>query len=302
MAMRGGEPIGTQDLPGGAPAVLALHGFGATPQEVEMVVELAQELGLRVLAPLLPGHGTTVQDLAQRRWPEWRQAANDALDQLLLDPSGKRRGPAIVVGSSMGSLLGLELAADRPGDVLGLGILASPIRLRWLFPSLALKVWCGLGVPDFNLPKGSPDIHDAVLRARQVTYEAQPCYAGNELRLAGQRLQARLGEIHCPAFIAHGQRDHVCPVSNARLLYRALGTPAWEKQLLILPRSYHIITRDIERGALRGELYRFLTRLLPLAEQGSRPLPRTPSPPQTPVDPYPPPALPVSDRLSATSS
>jgi carboxylesterase len=291
--MMGGVPIGTQDLPGAEPAVLALHGFGATPEEVEMVVEVAQELGLRVLAPLLPGHGTTVQDLAQRRWQDWRQAANDALDQLLTGA-----GPAIVVGSSMGSLLALELAADRPGDVLGLGILASPIRLRWLFPSLALKLWCGLGVPDFNLPKGSVDIRDAVLRTRQVTYEAQPCYAGNELRLAGQRLQTRLGEIRCPAFIAHGQHDHVCPVGNAHLIHRGLGTPAWEKQLLILPRSYHIITRDIERGVLRGELYRFLVRLLPLARR----VRLAPSATQTPVDPYPPPALPVSDRLSATSS
>jgi carboxylesterase len=266
--MMGGAPIATQDLLGAAPAVLALHGFGATPQEVLMVVELAQELGLRALAPLLPGHGTTVQDLAQRRWPDWRQAANEALDQLL-----RQEGPAIVVGSSMGSLLALELAADRPRDVLALGILASPIRLRTPFPSLALQLWCGLGAPDFNLPKAGPDIHDAVLRGDQVTYSAQPCYAGNELRLAGDRLRARLGQVHCPAFIAHGQRDHVCPVGNARLLYRGLGAPAWEKQLLILPRSYHIITRDIERGVLRRELYRFLARVSRLA----RPRPASPA-------------------------
>lgn len=287
--MMGGTPIATQSVPGATPAVLALHGFGATPQEVLLVLEVAEELGLRALAPLLPGHGTTVQDLAQTRWVDWRRGAHEALDQL-------GPGPTLVVGSSMGSLLALELAMERPADVLALGVLASPIRLPTPFPSLALRLWCGVGAPDFNLPKSSPDIRDPVLRSNQVTYEAQPCYAGNEVRLAGERLLPRLHEIHCPAFIAHGRRDHVCPVSNSRLLYRRLGAPAWEKQLLILPRSYHIITRDLERGVLRGELYRFMARV-----SAGRAAAR-PAVPQTPVEPYPPPALPVSDRLSATSS
>ena len=286
--MMGGEPIGTQSLPGAAPAVLALHGFGATPQETLMVLSVAQELGLRALSPLLPGHGTTVEELARTRWVDWRRGASEALDQL-------GPGPRIVVGSSMGSLLALELALERPGDVLALGLMAAPIRLPTPFPSLALRLWCGLGAPDFNLPKTGPDIRDPVLRNSQVTYEAQPCYAGNELRLAGERLMPRLPAIRCPAFIAHGRHDHVCPVSNARLIYRRLGTPAWEKELLILPRSYHIITRDLERGVLRGALHRFLARVSGRAAAGA-------DGHHTPVEPYPPPALSVSERLSATSS
>jgi carboxylesterase len=287
--MMGGVPLGTIELPGRAPAVLALHGFGATPEEVLLVVGLARELGLRALAPLLPGHGQSVHALAQTRWSDWRRGADQGLDELR-----RGGGPVIVVGSSMGSLLGLELALDRPGDVLALGVLASPIRLRWPFPSLGLQLVARLGVPDFALPKAGADIRDAVLKRSQVTYEAQPAYAGNELRLAGRRIEARLAEIRCPAFVAHGGHDHVCPVSNARRVYAGLGTPPWEKQLLILPRSYHIITRDIERGQLRMHLHRFLRRVLSLAQPPARA--------HTPVEPYPPPALPVSDRLIASSN
>jgi carboxylesterase len=290
--MMGGVPLGTLERAGAAPAVLALHGFGATPEEVILVMDLARELGLRALAPLLPGHGLSVHALAQTRWSDWRRGADRALDELL-----SRGGPAIVVGSSMGSLLGLELALDRPGDVLALGVLGSPIRLRWPFPSLGLQLVSRLGVPDFALPKAGVDIRDAVLKRSQVTYEAQPAYAGNELRLAGRRIEARLGEIRCPAFVAHGRHDHVCPVSNARRVYAGLGTPPWEKELLILPRSYHIITRDIERGQLRMHLYRFLCRVLPLAGRSA-----SSARAHTPVEPYPPPALPVSERLSASSN
>ena len=306
--MKGGVPLGTLEAAGAAPGVLALHGFGATPEEVLMIVELARELGLRALAPLLPGHGQSVHALAVSRWSDWRRGADAALDALLKAGAG----PVIVVGSSMGSLLALELAADRPDDVLALGVLASPIRLRWPFPALGLQLMAALGVPDFALPKAGVDIRDAVLRNTQVTYDAQPAYAGNDLRLAGRRLEARLGEIRCPAFVAHGGHDHVCPASTARRVYAGLGTPAWEKELLILPRSYHIITRDIERGQLRMHLHRFFSRVLPLSRSARGSEARGSGAPasaaggapraQTPVEPYPPAALPVSERLSASSN
>jgi carboxylesterase len=256
--MLGGRPIGTLEAPGRTPSVLAFHGFGATPDEVRLVVEVATDLGLRALAPLLPGHGTSVEDLAQTGFAQWLAAAERALAALAAS------GPVIVVGSSMGSLLALTLAADHPQQVLGVAALAPATRLAWPFPSLALALVRGLRVPDFALPKSSVDIRDAVLRRSQVTYAAQPAYAGNEVRLAGRLVEQRLGAIRCPAFIAHGQRDHVCPSSNARRLFSKLGTPAWEKELLILPRSFHIITRDVERGLLRTHLYAFLERLLPL--------------------------------------
>jgi carboxylesterase len=285
--MMGGIPKGTLEAPGRAPSVLALHGFGATPEEVSMAVEIARELGLRALAPLLPGHGTSVEDLAQTGFDDWLGAAERAFAEL--SPAG----PVIVVGSSMGSLLALSLAADHPAQVAGVAALAPATRLAWPFPSLALALVCGLRIPDFSLPKSSVDIRDAVLRKQQVTYEAQPAYAGNEVRLGGRRVEKRLGEIRCPAFIAHGRHDHVCPVNNAYRAYAQLGTPAWEKELLILPRSYHIITRDLERGVLRTALYDFVRRLLARVESGRA---------QVPVEPYPPAALPVSDRLVTTSS
>jgi carboxylesterase len=288
--MMGGIPIGTLDVPGARPSVLALHGFGATPQEVQMVVDMAGELGLRALAPLLPGHGLSVQDLAQTRWLDWRGAAGRALDELLAEG-----GKAIVVGSSMGSLLALDLAADYPEHVIGIGVLAPAIRL-WRFPSMALAVLCGLGVPDFSLPKSHADIRDPAARRSQVTYAAQPLYAGNEVRLAGRRVSQRLAAIRCPAFVAHGRDDHVCPVANAHRVYAELGTPAWAKELLILPQSYHIITRDVERGLLRTRLQSFVERVV-LVQQGAQG-----SLPQVPVDPYPPVSRSVSDRLGANST
>jgi carboxylesterase len=288
--MRGGVALGTIDRPGANPPVLAFHGFGATTQEVLLVVEVASRLGARVLAPLLPGHGSSVYDLAQTRWKDWRLAAQRAFDELAATSD-----KVIVVGSSMGSLLALDLAASHPDRVAGVAALAPAIRLGWPWPSLGLALVCGLGVPDFSIPKRHADIRDEAARATQITYEAQPAYAGNEVRLAGRLVERRLGQIRCPALVIHGQHDHVCPVKNARLVYSKLGTRAQDKQLVILPRSYHIITRDVERDIVRDRLEQFLGNLFARVNPAA-------SEAQLPVDPYPPRARSVSERSSRSSS
>jgi len=251
--MMGGAPLGTLEVPGNGPALLALHGFGATTQEVGLVMDIARDLGLRALAPLLPGHGSSVHELARTRFVDWRGAAEEALRELVAE-----HDRVIVVGSSMGSLIALDLAADYPEQVVGVGVLGSPIRLPWPYPSLALAAISRLGIPDFTLRKSGPDILDPEARRTQVTYSEQPAHAGNDVRLAGRRVEGRLGLVRCAAFVAHGQADRVCPVRNARLVYAKLGTPAWQKELLILPRSHHIITRDVERGLLRTRLSAFI--------------------------------------------
>jgi carboxylesterase len=263
-SLLGGPPIGTLEVAGGGPGVLALHGFGATPQEVELVVGIARELGLAALAPLLPGHGTSVLDLARTRFRHWLMAAERALFQLVAEHE-----QVIVIGSSMGSLIALDLAVDFPDRVVGVGVLGSPIRLPWPYPSLALAAIDWLGIPDFTLPKAAPDILDAEGRRTQVTYSEQPAHAGNEVRRAGRRVEGRLGLVSCPAFVAHGRHDRVCPANNARIVHARLGTPASEKELLILERSHHIITRDVERGILHTRLRAFIERLSARADRAS---------------------------------
>ena len=108
-AMLGGPPLGTMTAQGGSPAVLALHGFGATTQEVGVVVDIARRLGLASHAPLLPGHGSSVLELAKTRYGDWHGAAERALRELAAE-----HGRVIVIGSSMGSLLALDLAASHP--------------------------------------------------------------------------------------------------------------------------------------------------------------------------------------------
>jgi carboxylesterase len=250
---------------GNDPPVLALHGFGGTPLEIALAVEVAEGLGLRAYAPLLPGHGTRASDLAKTGYADWLRGASEALDAL-----ARPGAPVIVIGLSLGSLLAAELAATRPHDVRAIGMLANATRLAVPFPDWALRAVEALRVPDFSLPKAGADIADPEARATHLTYELQPVHCALEVLHAGERVERMLPRVTAPAFIAHGKGDHVCPVANAERVRKQLGSV--DKQVLILPRSWHIVTRDYDREALRVELRRFIQRVATRAPSAQTPV------------------------------
>ena len=65
--------------------------------------------GDTVELPRLPGHGTTVEDMARYGWPDWAAAAEAAYTDL-----AARTDSVVVAGLSMGGTLTLYLAEQHP--------------------------------------------------------------------------------------------------------------------------------------------------------------------------------------------
>ncbi|HEY2405473.1 MAG TPA: alpha/beta fold hydrolase [Polyangiaceae bacterium] len=249
-ALRGATPLPIS-LAGRSPAVLALHGFGGTPFEVQLVTNAAQSLGLAASAPLLAGHGSHARDLARTRFSDWLASAREALAAL---PSG----PVIACGLSLGSLLAIRLACAEPERISALVLLANATRLSAPFPAWLLAAGGFLRIPDFLMPKRMSDIADGVARSSHVSYSADPVHAAIDLHRGAVATRALLKQVKCPTLIVHGAHDRVCPVSNAWRVAEALGTR--DVRVLILPRSHHILTRDLDRDALSAELTAFFSR------------------------------------------
>jgi len=95
-------------IDGGPAGCLLLHGFTGTPSEMRPLGQRLAARGYTVCAPLLPGHGTRVDELARTTWEEWFSAALESWSEL-----GKQASERVVAGLSMGALL----AHVRRGDV-----------------------------------------------------------------------------------------------------------------------------------------------------------------------------------------
>ncbi|MFZ5891247.1 MAG: alpha/beta hydrolase [Myxococcota bacterium] len=248
--LRGGSDPRDLEIAGGGPRVLALHGFGGTPYEVELVLDSARDLGLGGLAPLLPGHGTHAKRLAATRFPDWADAAESALDRV--------GGPVILAGFSLGSLLALHLTQKRPQDIRALILLGNAAWLTAPFPRWALMLAERLRLPDFLMPKKGPRMGDDASSLAHMSYDAHPVHAAIEVRRTGERIREQLAHVRCPTLILHGARDRTCPVSNAWRVAERLGCD--DCRVVIFPRSRHVLTRDIERDDVRREIATFLGR------------------------------------------
>src|ERR1700690_2819121 len=108
--MPGCEPFSS---PGSSMGVLVLHGFTGNPCSMRPLAQRCVDAGYSVELPRLPGHGTSIEDLVTRRWPDLVAVAVDAYDDL-----AQRCDKVAVVGLSVGGALTALIAEKRP-DVVG---------------------------------------------------------------------------------------------------------------------------------------------------------------------------------------
>src|SRR3954464_14582979 len=110
----GAEPF-TAD--GGPHGVLVLHGFTGNPQSMRGLAEAFAAAGYAVELPRLPGHGTSVDDMATTTFADWSAAVERAYDDL-----AGRCERVVVAGLSMGGTLAAWLAARHP-EIAGLVVI-----------------------------------------------------------------------------------------------------------------------------------------------------------------------------------
>lgn len=229
-------------------ACLLVHGLTSTPYEVREWGERLHAAGHTVLAPLLPGHGRSVRELARTRWTAWADTVEAAWDAL------REIHPHVVVGgSSLGAALALWLAARRPvAGVIGLG---TPYRLTWKAYMAYLVRFVRPALPK----RGGSSIADPAARQRHPSYTATPTNSLVEMIRLLRHVRANLPSVTAPLLLVHAWSDPVIPRQNALAVYRAVGST--EKQLVWVYRSAHIITEDYDKGEVFEQCVHFVNRI-----------------------------------------
>lgn len=244
--LAGAEPYRSSSGPDG---VLLLHGLTGTPDSLRRLAYCLADAGLSVELPLLPGHGTTVEDLAGTRFDDWAGAAEVAYDGL-----AARCDRVVVCGLSMGGTLSCRLA-ERHAELAGL-VLINPL-VEPPAPAALEVLRAGLEGGTATLPAIGSDI--ALADVREVAYEAVPVAALVSLLEATAEVAGALGRICCPVLLLSSLVDHVVPTASSDLVESAVSGPV---ERVALERSYHVATLDHDAGEVEQRVVAFVQKVL----------------------------------------
>ena len=251
--------------------VLLVHGLTGTPNEMRLLGKGLQRAGFTVYGVQLAGHCGTQEDLVRTRWQDWAATVHAGADRLRTQVDR-----LVVMGLSMGAVLALELAEERPEVVDGVGALSTMFwHDGWSIPfytrlSFLLRPFRALGIGRDRLFMEQPPygIKDEALRKRVVEQmqsgdsaaaglPGNPWYSIIEMRALARRVQRRLGDITAPCLVIHALHDDVSSAGNAEQVARNVRGPV---ELVLLENSYHMITVDRERRTVTEKTAAFVKR------------------------------------------
>jgi carboxylesterase len=247
--LKGAEPI---DIRGAnSSGVLLLHGFGDTPQTLSLLARRLQRAGYSVFAPLLPGHGRTVDAFTRSTADEWIAAARTAFG----DMRGRHKSVALG-GLSMGGALATILAAEHSeipsvaliAPYLGMPrFLRSAANLHWLWGRLA-----------GNLNARNPrSIRDPIEREKNLAYGQVTGGALYQLAKIVRRARKALPAVRSPTLIVQSREDPRISPQVAEFVITSIG--AADTRLVWTENAGHIITVDYGRERVFDEVERWVT-------------------------------------------
>lgn len=228
--------------------VSVFHGFTSTPASMRPLADALQGAGFTVDLPLLPGHGTSWEELASTPRAEIMRAALASYDRL-----AARCSRVATVGLSMGGSLALHVAAHR--QVEAVSVINPGLRLA---PLTGPKAWLlGRVRPSVASIAGDIAKPDVVEEA----YAQTPLRAVVQLDRIFAQVRRELPELErrqTPVLLFRSSVDNVLPPSSADTLAKTLS--ADQLAVVELTRSQHVATLDHDAETIHEKLIEFLHR------------------------------------------
>jgi carboxylesterase len=226
----GAEPFSAAGGPNG---VLVVHGFTGNPGSMRGLAQAFAAAGFTVELPLLPGHGTSVDDMLQTTWADWSSAAEAAYSEL-----AGRCEKVVVAGLSMGGTLTVWLASRHPeiAGIVCVNPAVEPPAESFVEMMQGMADTGAATIPGIGSDIAKPGISEGA-------YEGTPIAPLLSLLAAQADLAEHLADIRCPVLLFTSPQDHVVPPSSSDFLAARVAGPV---ERVTCERSYHVATMDFD--------------------------------------------------------
>lgn len=233
----------------GPRAVLLLHAYSGSSNDVRMLSRFLEKHHYTVYAPIFRGHGTMEpKDILEASVSQWQQDVTAALD--FLKSKGYRE--IAIFGLSMGGIFAMKTLTEAHEAIIGGGSFCSPLfkttnQVPENFLLYAEKVYQAQG---FSL--------DEVTAKVTEISQTQPTQlvAIEELGLSAAE---QLGRVKVPVMLVQGGQDEMI---DATTVFRSAG--ALTQTDIVLrwyPTSGHVITVDPVHQQFEKDVLAFVSGL-----------------------------------------
>lgn len=197
-------------------SILLIHGLTDSPYSMRDLGKAFFDQGMNVVSVLLPGHGTTVEDLMKVDLMEWKREVDFGLQVASL--VGRK---VLVAGYSTGGALAIQLAYTRPNQVAGYFLFGPAIRFHSWMGNLSCVV--------HHWKKFREDHPEEILEDDPTRYNKMPVHAICQLKkLMEQNMMiSRVLEIDVPVFAAASDLDDAVDVDRIKRFKQFVRGP-WE--------------------------------------------------------------------------
>lgn len=235
----------------GPQAVILMHAYSSTPNDVRMLGRALEKENYTVYAPLFKGHGTMEpEDILDASPKDWIEDAKEAIHFL----QEKGYEEIAVFGLSLGGIIATKMVVDKE-PVLAGGTFCSPVidfhkgnNVREEFLTFVRILKKKAGYSETDIVNRMPEVE------RKLDNQL------NEISELTQSMKAHYNEVTQPIFIAQAGQDEMIDPQVAVAFKEAL-TQASVVDFHWYEKSKHAVTVGVDRKALQEDVSNFLKQL-----------------------------------------
>ncbi len=234
--------------------VVLIHSYLARPEQVRQVANHLSRKGIWVYVPRLAGHGTTPEDLSERKYEEWL----DSVEAGYAIISNICRH-VVVGGVAVGGSLALDLAV-RVKKISGVFAICPPYSLddfsTMFMPTV--DVWNRI-LAKFHKNALEDRFLDLTPDTLSLSYSRSPVFGVMEVdRLLGD-LHHKLDQVTTPALIIQTSDNPVVDPEGSRQVFDRLGSKS--KRYCLVESKRHIIVKGEGSEKVQGLIEGFIRDL-----------------------------------------
>jgi carboxylesterase len=249
-------------------AALLIHGLSGNPLEMQYLAKRLHKEGFATYTPHFEGYGfgERTDPFATGAWRDWRAQVLDRFDQL-----ARNYQSVSVAGLCIGAVLALDLAAERPGKVAALSLLATTLfydgwSLPWYQFLAPLAYYTPLRYRYSYRERHPYGVKNESLRkwiAREMSEKTTSIAGASSLPMTAvyqakkliRHVKRTIPTVSAPTLVIHAREDDVASVKSAEFVLENIGSD--DVDFVLLRDSYHMVTLDNEKDLVASETIRF---------------------------------------------